>query len=338
MARLAALGVSMAPATATAAGTLIVVPREAPARSDAETMQRVRGELAADGFEVVVIDRIDTDRVAALARLGRETGTTVCGGVFVDAARGIDLVLVDPATGRSATRHLEGGSGSPAPAPEVIARRAVDLLRVSLVDFLVESLRTAKRERTPQSVPPAEVHVQTAHAPETARHWAIEAGVGLLAGLGGVGPAVSPITRVRFAPAPPWQLRLTVGWLGSEPRVDGPGGSASIQQGVAVVEGALEMAHTRWLRPIVSAGAGVYYAGADGTGTATSHGEHASALALALDAGLGGAVPLLPRLDAVVEAHAIVATPGLAVRFVDTDVARIGRPSILLTLTIAGWI
>jgi hypothetical protein len=317
---------------------MIVLPREASGEDTVETMQRVRGELAADGFDVVLVDRVDADRVATLVRVGRESGTTVCGGVFVDGARGVDLVLVDPVTGRNLTRHLESEAGVSPPAPQVIARRTVDLLRVSLLDFLVDSLRSAEGSGRSPPAPPADAHPREERPPMERRRWAIEAGAGVLGGFGGVGPAVSPITRVRFAFGSGWQMRATITWLGSRPRLEAAGGSASVEQGAAMIEGAAEIAHWRWFRPAVSAGAGAYYVGVDGTGTATSRGQHASGVAFALDAGLGGAVPLSSRFEAIVEVHAILAMPGLAVRFLDTDAAKIGRPSILATLTIAGWI
>jgi hypothetical protein len=115
-------------------------------------------------------------------------------------------------------------------------------------------------------------------------------------------------------------------------------GSATVEQGVAVVECAVEIAHGRWLRPVASLGAGAYYVGVDGTGTATSRGQHAGIVAFALDAGAGAAIPLTARLEAIVEAHAVLAEPGIAIRFFDIDAAKIGRPSILATVTIAGWI
>jgi hypothetical protein len=85
-------------------------------------------------------------------------------------------------------------------------------------------------------------------------------------------------------------------------------------------------------------GAGAYYVGVTGSGTSTSRGLTASDVAFAADAGLGVAVPLSERIEAVVEAHAVVANPGIAIRFFDVDAAKIGRPSVLATLTVAGWI
>jgi hypothetical protein len=40
----------------------------------------------------------------------------------------------------------------------------------------------------------------------------------------------------------------------------------------------------------------------------------------------------------MVEAEALVVDPGIAVRFLDQDAAKIGRPSVLGTMTLGGWL
>jgi hypothetical protein len=41
-------------------------------------------------------------------------------------------------------------------------------------------------------------------------------------------------------------------------------------------------------------------------------------------------------LDLAIDVQAFVTAPGLAVRFLDEDAARIGRPSVLASITVAG--
>jgi hypothetical protein len=61
-------------------------------------------------------------------------------------------------------------------------------------------------------------------------------------------------------------------------------------------------------------------------------------VAFALETGLGLSLPVAPHLEVVVEAAALIADPGIAVRFLDVDAAKIGRPSVLGTVTLAGWL
>jgi hypothetical protein len=66
--------------------------------------------------------------------------------------------------------------------------------------------------------------------------------------------------------------------------------------------------------------------------------EQSTAFSFATAAGLGFASRIGSHFEVSVEAQAVVADPGVAIRFLGVDSARIGRPSVLGTLTIAGWI
>jgi hypothetical protein len=168
--------------------------------------------------------------------------------------------------------------------------------------------------------------------------WAIEAGVGVLGSFEGVGPAAMPLARLRFAASPTWQLRITTAWLGTEPLLEGPTGTASVAQGLALLECTAHFWHRRIFRPFVSLGTGTYYVGVTGSGTPPERGERSTAFSFAFDAGLGVAASIGSHFEVLLEAQAVVAEPGIGIRFVGVESARIGRPSVLGTLTIAGWI
>jgi hypothetical protein len=319
--------------SAKAETTLVVLSSPPASRtSDAEVVNRVRGELLADGFTVQSVDAApDDDRAASLARAGRVAGVAVAAGLWiVDDARAVELVLVDELTGRTLTRRLEADSSVSGQAPEVIARRSVDFLRAGLLDFLVESLRSA---------------VSSVHAPlrpvpkvEDDTRWAIEAGVGLLGSFEGVGPAAMPLGRVRFAATPTWQLRVTTAWLGTQPLVETSAGAASVAQGVALLECTAHVWRRRPLHPFFSLGAGTYYVGVTGSGVPPDQGERSAAFSFAFAGGVGVAAPIGTHFEVLLEAQGVFAEPGIAVRLLGVDSARIGRPSVLGTLTIAGWI
>jgi len=324
--------------SARAESTLVVIARPAADRvSDAEVANRVRGELLADGVSVQWLDATpDRDRAATLARAGHAAGAAVAAGLWVvEDGKSVELVLVDEITGRTRVRRLDAESNLAGPAPEVIARRSVDFLRAGLLDFLVESLRSAVSEA---GRPPSVARKTEATEEDKRSRWAVEAGVGTLGSFDGVGPAAMPVARVRFAPNSTWQLRLTAAWLGTQPLVQASAGTASVAQGLAFMEGTAHFWSNRVLRPFVSLGAGTYYVGVVGSGVAPDRGERSSAFAFAFDAGLGVASPLGSHFEVLLEAQAVVADPGLAVRFVGVDTARVGRPSVLGTLTLAGWI
>ncbi len=334
----AALAVLAAARSADAESTLVVLARPAPGEGPAgEILNRVRGELLADGFTVSLSEPVpEPDRVAALTRAGRAADAAIVAGLYVDdGANAIDLRIVDDVSGNVFVRRLTVDQGGPDQAPEVFARRAVELLRASLLDFLVANLRSAVSEARvlPKSAP-----AETSRDSSPEPRWAIEAGLGVLGSFDGIGPAIVPLARVHFALNPTFQIRATGAWVGTQPRLEGPTGTATVDQGIALLEGTVEPWPRHRIRPLLSIGAGTYYVGVNGSGAGPYQGVRNTEISFALDGGLGIASLLGPHLEVVIEAHALLAEPGIAVRFVDFDAARIGRPSILGTLTLAGWI
>jgi hypothetical protein len=321
-----------------AESTLVILARPAMGAPDAtEVLYRVRGELAADGFPVLLLDAVaETEREGTLLREGRARNAPFTAGIFIaEDAASIDLWLSDTLTGRTFVRRLEWEPGTEQ-TPEVLARRSVDVLRASLLDFVVESLRqAASRGSASVSGPP----VARLGAKSPVDRWALEGGLGVLASFDGLGPAVLPVARVRFAPNPVFSLRVTGAWLGSEPSVHAATGSATVEQGVVLAECAARPWQGR-IVPIASVGAGAYYVGVNGSADPALPypAKHTTTVSFALEAGLGVAVPIASRLEVVVEAEALFVDPGIAVRFLDQDAAKIGRPSVLGTMTLGGWL
>ena len=322
---------------ARAESTLVVLGRPFGGAPNAmEQFNRARGELLADGFRVLLLDAIDEGgREAALLREGRAVGAPVVAGMFLtDDGGSIELWLVDTVSARVVVRRLQSEPGESG-EPEVLARRSVDLLRASLLDFLVDSLRVVASTSPPRASPsPAGTSV----APSVDR-WALEGGLGILASFDGLGPAVLPVVRVRFAPAPPIRLRVTGAWLGTQPSVRAPTGSATVEQGLALAE----CAARPWrgpIAPFLSIGVGAYYAGVNGDANRASpyQGTRSSAVAFTAEAGIGVSALVASRLEMVLEAEGLVSDPGIAIRFLEVDAARIGRPSLLGTMTLAGWL
>ena len=298
-----------------------------------EVLNRIRGELLADGFNVLVVDAVPrADRVSSLSRTARAARAAVVAGLFLDDAAGsVDLCLVDALTGRVLTRSLDAQTRSADQTPEVLARRTVDLLRASLLDFLVESLRSVA-QREPGKQPPSVQAVDR----RGGSNWALEGGLGVLGSFQGLGPALLPLLRIRRSLGAVMSLRATGAWLGTQPRVDAQTGTASVEQGVALLEGVARFWRDSPLQPLFSVGAGTYYVGVNGSGVSPYPGAHSSEFALGLDAGAGVSIAISSQFDIVFELHALIAAPGLAVRFLDVDEARIGRPSLFATLTMAG--
>ena len=104
-----------------------------------EVITRIRGELAADGFNVLVIDATPgADPASALSRVGLQTGAAATLGLILHPdARRAEVWIVDRMTNKTVMRSLEMPDISARSAPEVLARRSVELLRASLLELLV---------------------------------------------------------------------------------------------------------------------------------------------------------------------------------------------------------
>lgn len=323
-----------------AASTLVVVVRPAAGEANAsEVLNRARGELVADGFEVLLVDAMpEANRVEAVMRKGHENGAAIAAGLFVaDDASTIELCLVDELTGRVLVRRLDVQPNSSEHAPEVLARHTVDLLRASLLDFLVQSLRSSVSDAraSRKSAPVVDTVPESGES-----RWAIEAGLGVLGSFQGVGPSVAPLARVRFAISHNFQLRATGSWFGTQPRVASSNGTgnATVEQGIAVLECVARFWRSRRFQPELSLGAGTYYVATNGNGVAPYPSKESNGFAAAFDAGIGVGTPIGAHFELLLELHAIVTAPGVAIRFLDSDAARIGRPSLLSTISLAGWI
>lgn len=306
-----------------------------PAVTDAHTdevLNRVYGELVADGFRVMLGASVtEADRVKSLIRLGQEQDAVVAAGVFLAAdASQTDLVVVDRVTGRFLMRTAEA-AGPVEDQPALLGRRTVEILRASLLDFLAESLRRAATKTLPLS------DVPSIHAPlRAAPRWELQGGLGLISGFGGVGAALLPVARVGFRAAEAVNVRVTGAWLGTQPTVDSANGSATVDQAIAVVECVVQP-WPRWrIRPAVSVGTGTYYVGVNGTGVPPYVASHSRAFTWALLAGVGAALALAPHVDLVAEEQMLLSNPGISVRFAGVDEARLGRPNLLTTMSLAG--
>jgi hypothetical protein len=313
-----------------------------PAQTSAaknEVVNRVRGELIADGFRVEPLAPVrEADRESALRQAGRTAGEPIVAGFFVDDdPSSVDIVLLDTRSDRLDVRHVDVASSSDA-RPEVVARHAVDVMRANLLDFAIASLRpAAQNEPTREPSAPSPPHREPVERPTLAR-WAIEGGLGVLGSFAGVGAAVVPTLGLRLAANRTFQIRLIGAGLGSTPTVKGAGGTATIQQGVVLADGAAVLGHARWLQPLVAIGAGAYDVSVNGTGAESFQGRSGSALALAFDGAVGAATSVTSNVQLSLEAHALVTEPGIRVRFIDGVAASLGRPTLLVLFTVAGWI
>lgn len=203
---------------------LIAVVRDA--ETDERTLTRLRSELDALGLRVVEVSAPAEDRSPrGLERAAREAGAFAALRI-VPWERGIEVWIADRVTGKTVLRELVVAPGEA--ADEVVALRAVELLRASLLELELP------HEQSGDVPPPPAVkrlvsRPEPAPAPaESDPKFGIGLGVGPVLSPGGVHPSWQIMLKARYVMAPRWGAEL-VGLLPTLPSaIHQPEGSADI--------------------------------------------------------------------------------------------------------------
>jgi hypothetical protein len=328
--------------------TVVVVRPAATDSRLAEALIRIEAELRTAGFDVVVVAKPED----APAESPIETAAVI--GIFGDAASGLEFKIEDHRGGRTVIRKMapEGETGKR--APEILANYAVELLVASLAELDITPAPVDVEPAPPASPPPPASVAPVASVPGSARppppspppvalaakakslRLGLESGVGVATS--GVGPAVLPVVRVQYALLPAWGFRLTGAGLGTRPEITGPEGTASVSQGIVLLETLARPWRGKWATPKLSLGAGAHYFGVQGQGRAPFEGVSASRWSVALDLGVGVSSRPRSAIELALEAHALLAYPYPRVRFLEEQRATAGHPTFLVTATVAGWL
>ena len=303
------------------------------------SLARIRDELSADRFDVIVADSSTAgDRGAviegAAARLA-EDGTVLV--MFGDPESGqAELCVVRRTARRIAVRRATVAVDDPERIPELLAKRALELLRATALELSVEIRTRAARGKvggaSPQPGIPSS-SMPPAPAPDAALV-VVDMGVGMWNSVEGPPAAVAPVGRVGLRLSEWAWARVSVVGFGSRPRVDTAYGSASLSQAMALLECAAIFRPDKRVRPTLSLGAGALQVAVVGTGAAPYEGREPQRWSAAFDGGFGVAFAVGSRAAVVTELHALLAAPHPVVRFADTRAATIGYPSLILTLAL----
>jgi len=178
---------------------------------------------------------------------------------------------------------------------------------------------------------------ETDRPPETVRRVGVELGATVLRSLDGVGPAVSPVVRVDWAVRSWLVLQAELAGLGSQPTVEAPGGTARVAQEHAVF-GVCDCLSARRLHPTFALSAGVLQTSADGQASSPAQGHATRHRSFLLQASVGARLALGGRYELALAAHAQVAEPYVAIAVLDQVAATVGRPNVLMSLTLGGWL
>jgi hypothetical protein len=329
----------LAAGAAEAASVVLVRPANSPPMM-VETLVRLKGELISAGFEASIVDAAPSasgDSRADLERLATERGAdaviAVVGDVSPDS---VEVWVIDKVTRKSVVRRMPF-QPAVAQTSKTLAIRAMELLRAS---FLEIDLATDHGPTEHVAAPPPAV-VRFVEMERLDRHperWGIEVGGAAVMSLDGVGPAVLPTVRFDAALRPWFLAHATLAGLGTRPSVESQAGSAEIAQAYGLLGGSFRYRAGMYVHPFMEMSAGVLFTSVDGRADAPNRSRAADQWSFLFDAGIGAQLRLPDRFYLSLAAHAQLAEPYPAVRFLGAVVAKSARPNVLVTVTVGAWL
>jgi hypothetical protein len=333
-----------------AATVAILSSGSSPALSEANN--RLRGELAALRFDVLVLRRPTTAELGAasvrewLERMAETRDIDAVIDVIDELApRAVDVWIFGHSPRRSQVTRVLVALDTPDRAG-TFAIRAIEVLR----SYDLEADLAAKaRVRDDDAVVPSPdgVPAETSGAARSAAgepvsghagRFGFELGASILVGLDRVGPALLPVLRFDWRARPSWLVHATVSGFGTRPVLRAPAGTVRVGQSYGALGLCWCPASGQLFSPYLALAAGLAHTSLTGAAESPARGhavEHWSGL---LDAGVGARLRLVGRYYATLSGHVQVMQPRVAIHVVDEQVAGTGRPNLVASVMIGAWL
>ena len=175
-----------------------------------------------------------------------------------------------------------------------------------------------------------------------ARHperFGVEVGGAAIMSLDGVGPALLPLVRFDWSLRAWFVAQAALAGLGTRPTVESEAGSAQVAQAYGLLGGSVRF-RTGERRASLRRAVRRARCTRRSRDAPTRRTRAASSTSgrFSSTSGVGAQLRLPDRFYLSLAAHAQLAEPYLAVRFVDAVVATSARPNLLVTLTIGAWL
>jgi hypothetical protein len=326
-------------ATSARAATVAIVEPAHPSHDVQAMVARIHGELLSVGFAVDMADRPATrspgtpDYRSWLVWLADSNRLDAVVDVVGDAEPvAVDVWIVAGApAGLQLSRVTMDSQGDN--ASERLAVRSVEVLRSHFLE-----VDLASRKKRP-ALPPAEVTAPPpAMADEEPERFGLAAGGAVLSSLDGVGSLLLPMARLEWALRPSLLLDLSLAGFGTAATVGSNSGSAEIKQEFALLGAHYRLLSHSSLRPFAGLAAGLLHTSVQGSANLPRQAHAGDRWSFLVDASAGAEVRLPGRYYFLAAAHAQVAAPYVAIHVGDETVASSGRPNLLVTLAVGGWL
>ncbi|HEX4475495.1 MAG TPA: hypothetical protein VH142_10490 [Polyangiaceae bacterium] len=323
------LGLLLWPSLASAQRIVLLRPKTAdPALLQA--FGRLKGELMVHDFEVLVVDADDdspspAELAAAAERVRAVASVSLVRSLGLASA---DVWISDRVTGKTSMRTI--ATAQQTEASNVLAVRAVDLLRTSLREFgpgdrPPPDVVGASPERAPEHV--RVWATATAQSPPTKQRWSIDAGVVFQSTLSRLGTVYGPSIALDYAPTERFALGLGFQGPLAGAHASQSGASLALRNEQLFAEVGYRL-FARGIWSIAATGAaGAHHLDVQGTAGPGYAGRSDSAWTALFSAGFGAALELTRGAALEANARGLLLTPRPVARVADADLPY-GRPAL----------
>jgi len=333
---------------------ILVLERATGSDSDHEITTRVRAELGAAGFEVVVLPVTEEDPKQAVEAAGHELHPASvllverlgASGDDKGKSAGAELWLADRMLRKTVVLRLkpERGESANDDRPSLTSReaarvavQAVELVKARLAELAV----TREHEHEPAPAPPAPTPALPPPPPPPqlrGTHPNLTLGVGLLKGFQEGQQALTPVLRLGVALPERWtgdilaiDVRGGFVGLGGAARIKHGPGAATVRHTAVSIDAAMRFLPKRRVQPFVSLGGGALVL--DVAGDAPDPFRNSSARTVSGLVNASGGLWLQPfrGIGLVLEGQLMDAWSKTVVRIVGEDAAEVAAPLLLIS-------
>jgi hypothetical protein len=300
-----------------------------------EASTRLRAELTGAGFEVVEVDRTPGESLIEVESAGDRTRSIAT--IAIDRAGAgalADVWISDRVSGKTVVRRLRVGGGPR--AATVLAIRALELLRASLLEVVLPPRETKEPAPAPTDVVKWVEPTLPEKTPEASELLdGVTLGVGLQAlhGLRGIGLAIGPTLRAFHGIGSHGFGRLVLAGPLGGPTLGEPEGTAAVRQEFL----SLDLGWATRAAPLGAlawAGAGAFHLHTTGSALPPYHSTSDDVLSLLLTAGIGGVARLGQDLALTAEVAAVGLFPRPIVVIAERDAGSAGAPSLSVAFSL----
>ena len=327
---------------------VLLLERENSADTDREITTRVRAELGAAGFDVIVLSVAEEDPKLAVEAAGHELhpASVLLVERLLPSARGqgggAELWLADRMLKKTVVLRLRpglreaAGDVSAASSHEAarVAVQAVELVKARLAELAVTREHEHEPAASPAKAPPES---RTAREPRGA-HPNLTLGAGLLEGFQAGQQSFAPVLRLGVALPERWtgeilavDVRAGFVGLGRASRIEHGPGAATLRHTVATLDAVVRFLPRGRAQPFLSLGGGLL--ALDVAGDAPDPYRNASARTLSGLLNASGGIWLQPvsGVGLVLEGQLMDAWSKTVVRIAGQDAAEVAAPLLFLS-------